>query len=106
MIFYVFDMSIVGPEKVREVLRVMAKSGLTGGIYLWLNKSVGKMYVGSSMNLYSRISTYFSLKYAHGIIRNALLKYGLVGLTLILVFVPDATSSLVISLEQSVLDRR
>jgi len=39
MSYHVFDLSLVGPEEVREFLTVMANSGLVGGIYLWINKS-------------------------------------------------------------------
>jgi len=104
MNFHVFDLLYTDPSQVREFLIFMAKSGLVGGVYLWLNKSNGKMYVGSSMNLYSRISTYFCLNKVHGIIGEALLKYGLVGFVLVLFFVSGATKEVVLSLEQSVLD--
>jgi group I intron endonuclease len=62
------------------------------------------MYVGSSIDLRSRISDYFNLKQLHGIIGKALCKYGLNGFMLIIVFVPDATREMVLCLEQSVLD--
>src|SRR5277367_3128981 len=104
MVFYVFDLSKVDQDQVREVITYMAKKGLKGGIYLWINKTNGKTYVGSSINLYSRLSSYFSLKKLHGIIGNALLKYGLVNFILIIVFMRGATSSSVLSLEQAVLD--
>lgn len=82
----------------------MGNSGLAGGIYLWINKANGKTYVGSSINLYPRISGYFSFNKLHGIIGNALRKYGLNGFILIIVFVRDATKEGVLFLEQSVLD--
>jgi group I intron endonuclease len=91
---------------VREFLIVMAKSGLVGGVYLWINKIAfgNKMYVGSSVNLYNRIRRYLSLGYIHGVIGQALSKYGLDGFILVLFFVPNATSSLVLALEQGVFD--
>jgi hypothetical protein len=100
MILYVFDLSKVDLDQVRKVLTLMAKEGLKGGIYLWINKSGGKTYVGSSVNLYSRLSTYFGLKKLHGIIGSALLKYGFVNFILIIVFVRDATKESELSLEQ------
>jgi hypothetical protein len=91
----------VRPEEVREFLTVMAKSGLLGGIYLWINKRNAKLYVGSSINLHSRVNFYFSLKNVHGIIGQALLKYGLLGFILVIFLVPGATVPLVLFLEQS-----
>jgi len=95
-----------GEPSMREFLIAMAKSGLVAGVYLWINRVIdgprpamiderrsstidpegrmsalavnGKMYVGSSINLYSRMSRYFAVNSAHGIIGKALLKYGLV----------------------------
>jgi len=101
---HVFDLSLIDPGQVREFLKVMAKSGLVGGVYLWINSLNGKMYVGSSIDLCSRISAYFSLNRAHGIIGEALRKYGLVGFTLVVFFMPNITSSSVLALEQGVLD--
>ncbi|CAG8765828.1 2903_t:CDS:2, partial [Acaulospora colombiana] len=82
------------PGQVREFLTAMAKSpgvptlwdtsrsqGLVGGIYLWINRSNG----------------YLSLSNLHGIIGNALIKYGLGAFVLVLFFVPNATSSLVLA---------
>jgi GIY-YIG catalytic domain len=59
MVFYVFDLFKLSLEQVREVItyhnvcdsKRITKSGLKGGIYLWINKSNGKTYVGSSINL-------------------------------------------------------
>lgn len=104
MSFQVFDLLYVEPDQVKEFLTAMAKEGLVAGVYLWFNKSNGHMYVGSSVNLYSRISGYLSFSKLHGIIGNALLKYSLDSFVLVIFFVPNATSSLVLSLEQSVLD--
>jgi len=104
MIYHIFDLLYVDPDQVREFLISVAKSGLVGGVYLWINQSNGKMYVGSSIDLYSRISYYFALENVHGIIGQALLKYGLVSFVLVIFLIPEATGALVLSLEQSVLD--
>jgi group I intron endonuclease len=104
MSFHIFDLSKVDQAQVREVLTSMGKEGLKGGIYVWINKTNGNTYVGSSIDLRSRLSDYFGLERLHGIIGRALLKYGLVSFILILVFVPNATREMVLSLEQSVLD--
>ena len=52
------------------------------GVYIWVNKINGKSYVGSSVNLSSRFSHYFSLDYLakktskyNSKIYNALLAY-------------------------------
>ena len=62
------------------------------------------MYVGSSVNLHNRIRRYLSLGHLHGIIGQALIKHGLDAFVLVLFFIPNATSSLLLSLEQAVLD--
>ena len=53
------------------------------GIYKWINKINGKSYVGSSVNLSSRLSSYLSKNYLskrasiyNSKIYNALLAYG------------------------------
>lgn len=103
MIFCVFDMLIVTPEQVYDILNSMAKPGLVGGVYLWINRENGKMYVGSSGSMYKRIHRYFSNK-SHGIIKQALLKYGPGGFFLVILLIPDATTSTLLALEQFVLD--
>src|SRR5438552_14115270 len=104
MIYHVFDLLYVEPDQVREFLISMTKEGLVGGVYLWINRANGKMYIGSSINLYSRLRKYLSLGRGHGIIGKGLLKYGLVSFVLVIFLVPEATPGLVLSLEQSVLD--
>ena len=104
MLVQVFDLLYTDPDQVREFLLAIARSGLVGGVYLWFNRFNGKMYVGSSLNLCTRIRGYLNLSNLHGIIGNAILKYGLVSFILVIVLVPDATAPLVLSLEQSVLD--
>lgn len=104
MTYHVFDLLYTDPDQIRAFLTAMAKEGLLGGVYLWINKSNGKMYVGSSIDLHRRISSYMNEGKSHGIIGQALLKYGLVGFILVIFLVPEATGPLVLSLEQSVLD--
>jgi hypothetical protein len=67
-----------------------------------INRVNGKMYVGSSINLHSRMS--LAVNSAHGIIGKALRKHGLNGFVLVLFLFPNPTSSLVLALEQSILD--
>jgi excinuclease UvrABC nuclease subunit len=62
MLFHVFDLFYTDPSQIREFLTAMAKTGLVGGVYLWINKHNGKMYVGSSINLCARISGYLNLR--------------------------------------------
>jgi len=87
MTFHVFDLLYTDPDQVREFLTAMAKEGLVGGVYLWINRVNGKKYVGSSINLYNRVSGYLSLSKLHGVIGLALLKYSLDSFFLILFFV-------------------
>jgi excinuclease UvrABC nuclease subunit len=77
MRYHLFDLALMDPEVVRDFLKLMVKEGLVGGIYLWINRENGKMYVGSSMNLCSRISGYLNFSNLHGMIGDALRKYGL-----------------------------
>lgn len=64
----------------------------------------GHFYVGSTLNFYNRITSYFTLKGAYGIILSALTKYGFESFTLVLFFIPGVTREEVLQLEQSVLD--
>jgi len=64
----------------------------------------GHFYVGSTLNFYNRITCYFTLKGAYGIIFSALTKYDFESLTLVLFFIPGVTREEVLQLEQSVLD--
>lgn len=104
MTFHIFDPLYTDPDRVRELLLAMSKEGLVAGIYLWLNRENGKMYVGSSMNLYTRILGYLRFNNLHGMIGNALRKHGLNGFVLVLFLFPNTTRSLVLALEQYVLD--
>lgn len=51
------------------------------GVYRWTNKDSGKIYVGSSVDLYRRFTNYYNIKYItrtakSSLICRALLKYG------------------------------
>ncbi len=100
-----FDLALSTQAQVREAINIQAKAGHTGGIYFWINKVNGNYYVGSTINFYSRIMSYFYLTKAHGIIRRALQKYGFESFSLVLIFVPDASKDLVLYLEQYILDK-
>jgi group I intron endonuclease len=91
-------------RQVRTFLNNKARLGFSGGIYLWMNQSNGHFYVGSTLNFYNRITSYFTLKGAYGIILNALTKYGFESFILILFMIPGVTKEEVLQLEQSVLD--
>lgn len=69
-----------------------------------VNKTNGHFYVGSTLNFYSRITSYFTLKGAYGIILNALNKYGFESFILVLFMIPGVIKEEVLQLEQSVLD--
>jgi group I intron endonuclease len=100
-----FDLAISTQAQVREAINNQAKAGHTAGIYFWINKVNGKYYVGSTMNFYNRITSYFYLTGAYGIIRNALIKYGFQSFSLVLIYVPNPSKDLVLSLEQYMLDK-
>jgi len=104
MLVQVFDLFTVDPEQVRGFLTVMVKEGLVAGVYLWINRENGKMYVGSSINMRHRIRGYLSGNRVHGIIGNALRKHGLKGFVLLIILFPNATRSLVLAFEQMILD--
>jgi hypothetical protein len=82
MSFHVFDLLYTDPKQVYDFLLSMGKEGLIAGVYLWINRTTGKMYVGSSINLYARMSYYLGCKNVHGIIGNALRKYGVASFVL------------------------
>lgn len=57
------------------------------GVYRWINQNKGKTYVGSSVNLGKRFTSYYSFKYLtdpkrNMLIHKALLKYGYSNFTL------------------------
>lgn len=88
------------------------------GVYLWTNKINGQQYIGSAMNLSSRLSDYYTnsyLKYQStrgSVISAAILKYGLSNFSLqIIELGPSPTRETIsvnsdfILLEQYYLDR-
>jgi group I intron endonuclease len=63
--------------------KILKENTNKSGIYMWKNSTNGKRYIGSSMDLYFRLSFYCStkametaLKNSKSYIYNALLKYG------------------------------
>lgn len=63
----------------KDKLRIFADNRKKAGVYLWINKSNGNTYVGSSLNLTVRMYSYYSLPFlakSNRLIDRALLKYG------------------------------
>jgi len=58
MIHHIFDMSTVSISEVRVVVRSMAKAGLSMGIYYFINQKNHKIYFGSTLHFYKRLSNY------------------------------------------------
>jgi len=88
------------------------------GVYLWTNKANGNQYIGSAMDISSRLSNYFSKSYIKfqstrgSAISAAILKHGLSGFSLQIIVLGDSPSRASISvnsdhilLEQYYLDR-
>ena len=80
-------------KKYKDVIRdkylIYQENRNKPGIYRWINNVNGKSYIGSSSNLGTRLSIYFSkkqmfnkLKISKSIIYEALLKYGYDNFTL------------------------
>jgi len=84
----------------------MKHSGLTGGIYLWVNQTNGKFFVGSTLCFYDRILSdfYLSKRTINSILLNGFNKYGFSAFTLVLFIIPNANKEGVLKLEQFVLD--
>lgn len=68
------------------------------GVYLWYNKTSGKYYVGSGINLYKRLSKYYQKNYLEysshydlPIVR-AITKYGLDNFILVILDYPDKSN--------------
>ena len=62
-------------DKIKILKDNLSKSG----IYRWIHKDSGRSYIGSSINLAKRLSTYYSIKAlikTNNIISKSLLKYG------------------------------
>ncbi len=64
----------------KDKLDIIKDNKEQSGIYLWENKDNGKIYIGSSINLSRRLTSYYNLnhlaKYPTRYINNALLKGG------------------------------
>jgi hypothetical protein len=71
----VFQNPVVDRKEIASFLKNKS------GVYLWLHKSNGKFYIGSSVDLRVRFYDYFSKSYfansGNTIIANAISKYGL-----------------------------
>jgi len=78
----------LNPIKERDLIK--SKTLNKSGVYLWHNKISNKDYVGSSLNLYKRISRYFQPGYLNYItqkdlpIIRALKKYGVENFVLVI----------------------
>ena len=80
------------------------------GIYKWVNKIIGKIYIGSFVNLSSRLSSYLSINYLtkrasvyNSKIYNALLGYGYNNFRLEILKYCDRSN--LIKVEQNYIDR-
>ena len=80
-------------------------SGVSG-VYALVNKVNGKVYIGSSVNLYLRLRDYFSPWYAttfpNLLISKAVVKYGLVNFAVLILEITDMNDTL--KAEQGYLD--
>lgn len=76
-----------------------------GGCYIWNNLFNGKMYVGSSLDLASRISDHLGAPQRSNILlQRAFKKYGPDNFKLILIIIPDALKESILTLEQYIID--
>jgi predicted transcriptional regulator len=78
------------------------------GCYIWLNRINSKCYIGSSVNLATRLKFYYSynthkINYSSLII-SALLRYGMNNFSLIVITIPNSTTKEVLKLEQILID--
>ena len=86
---------------------ISARLNKKSGVYCWVNKVNGNKYVGSSTNIYKRLSDYFKASYylrcKNLVIAKAIIKYGLINFALIILEIvhPDDT----ITAEQSWMDK-
>jgi group I intron endonuclease len=80
-------------------------SGVSG-VYALVNKVNGKVYIGSSVNLYLRLRDYFSPWYGttfpNLLINKAVVKYGLVNFAVLILEITDMNDTL--KAEQGYLD--
>jgi group I intron endonuclease len=74
-----------------------------GGCYIWVNLLNGKKYVGSSIDLASRILDHLGGK-SSLLLQRAFDKYGHDNFKLIIIILPEATKGSVLALEQYIID--
>jgi len=82
----------------------------TSGCYIWLNRKNSKCYVGSSINLATRLKFYYAynthkLNYSSFII-NVLLCHDINNFSLIVIILPKKEKESVLGLEQFLLDNQ
>jgi group I intron endonuclease len=98
---YLFDDLLTNKK---EIFRLVKNRG---GVYIFQNKINGKKYVGSSVNLKARLTAYFAFNIvykAKSLIFPAIIKYGLINFSLVIIIIPNATKESVRYLEQYVID--
>lgn len=99
---YVFN----NPFLQRE--EIFKNSKNLSGCYIWLNRKNSKCYVGSSMNLATRLKFYYAynthkLNYSSFII-SALLNHGMQNFSLIIITLPGSNTEEVLKFEQFLID--
>jgi group I intron endonuclease len=69
----------------------------TSGCYIWLNRKNSKCYVGSSINLATRLKFYYGYKTVKiiytSLIINALLCHGMNNFSLIVIIMPEKSKA-------------
>ena len=92
------------PKDQRDQIRKDNKSKI--GVYAWVNNTNNKIYIGSGCLLYARISNYYQQSYYKArpslYILRALIKYGMVNFSLVILAYTDTDSLL--SCEQKWID--
>lgn len=56
---------INSPKEIRSAMRILLGRNRCAGVYIFTNNKNGKQYVGSSINLKARLTTYFNVNYRH-----------------------------------------
>jgi len=95
--YFFFNLPLTQRLEIRKILL-----DYSGGIYIFKNKVNGKRYIGSSIYLVKRISSYFDLNHRKisPIISKAIKRYGLDSFTLQIYCFKDISSEAVLTLEQ------